>query len=269
MASSCRTQPTDRGRRTAVSFDPAPAPEGDLSLQVQVRAPVLVPPHHHPPTGLPGTVWDDHCPAESVPHRLGRGPGAADSCARAQRHYGVQSPGSDASRRDPALPRVGGLGSRPAVPRHSGSAVGPGGATNDDGTAAVVDYPLGDVPSIVRPPGRLNEGQTVLTNGMNVGGRAGTPSAPGDLAPGAHLYNLLAGQGLRLQIVNCATVRYFRLPHHQPRGGGGGANRRWEVYSTTRLSKAAPGGLNKVHPVRSYFRRPVARTSSRPSLPGP
>ena len=32
---------------------------------------------------------------------------------------------------------------------------------------------------------RSNEGQTVLTNGMNVGGRAGTPAAPGALAPGA------------------------------------------------------------------------------------
>ena len=89
--------------------------------------------------------------------------------------------------------------------------VGVGGATNDDGTAAVVSYAAGAVPSIIRPPGRLNEGQTVLTNGMNVGSRAGTPSAPGVLAPGAFTYNVEAGQGLRLQIVNCATVRYFRL----------------------------------------------------------
>jgi FtsP/CotA-like multicopper oxidase with cupredoxin domain len=88
---------------------------------------------------------------------------------------------------------------------------GPGGATNDDGTDAIVSYAAGDIPSIIRPTGRLNEGQTVLTNGMNVGGRAGTPSAPGALAASAHTLDVLSGQGLRLQIVNCATVRYFRL----------------------------------------------------------
>lgn len=89
--------------------------------------------------------------------------------------------------------------------------VGAGGATNDDGTPAVVSYAAGDVPSIIRPPGRLNEGQTVLTNGMNVGARAGTPSLPGALAPGAHTLDVESGQGLRLQIVNCAAVRYLRL----------------------------------------------------------
>jgi FtsP/CotA-like multicopper oxidase with cupredoxin domain len=90
--------------------------------------------------------------------------------------------------------------------------IGPAGsATNDDGTPALASYAAGDVPSIIRGAGRLNEGQTVLTNGVNVGGRLGTPSAPGALAPGAHLYDVLSGQGLRLQIVNCAAVRYFRL----------------------------------------------------------
>ncbi len=86
-----------------------------------------------------------------------------------------------------------------------------GSATNDDGSAAAVSYVAADVPSIVRPPGRLNEGQTVLTNGVNVGGRAGSPSAPGALAAGAQMLNVLSGQGLRLQIVNCATIRYVRL----------------------------------------------------------
>jgi FtsP/CotA-like multicopper oxidase with cupredoxin domain len=87
-----------------------------------------------------------------------------------------------------------------------------GSATNDDGTAAVVPYAAGAIPSIIRPRGRLNEGQTVLTNGVNVGGRAGTPSAPAAaLAGGAQTMDVLAGQGLRLQIANCATTRYFRL----------------------------------------------------------
>lgn len=59
--------------------------------------------------------------------------------------------------------------------------------------------------------GRSVEGQTVLTNGVNVGGRLGTPSAPGAVAAGATMINVQPGQGIRLQIVNTATIRYFRL----------------------------------------------------------
>jgi FtsP/CotA-like multicopper oxidase with cupredoxin domain len=69
----------------------------------------------------------------------------------------------------------------------------------------------GDVPNIQRHTQRVNEGQTVLTNGVNVGGRAGTPSAPGALAVGASLLDVSPGQGLRLQIGNAATTRFFRL----------------------------------------------------------
>jgi hypothetical protein len=57
----------------------------------------------------------------------------------------------------------------------------------------------------------VNEGNIVLTNGMNVGARGGTPSAPGALAAGAHTMEVQAGQGLRLQLVNAATTRFFRL----------------------------------------------------------
>lgn len=85
-----------------------------------------------------------------------------------------------------------------------------GSATNDDGTPAAASYVAEDVPSTVRT-GRTNEGQTVLTNGMNVGGRLGTPFAPGALAGTAETLDVRPGQGLRLQIVNCATIRYFRL----------------------------------------------------------
>ena len=88
----------------------------------------------------------------------------------------------------------------------------PGGsATNDDGTAAVTSYVAGEVPSIARGGGRLTEGQIVLTNGVYVGGRKGTPGAPTALDATAIKYNILSGQGLRLQIVNCATLRYMRL----------------------------------------------------------
>ncbi|MGZ8516887.1 MAG: multicopper oxidase family protein, partial [Chitinophagaceae bacterium] len=60
-------------------------------------------------------------------------------------------------------------------------------------------------------PGRTVEGQTVLTNGVNVGGRLGTPAAPGALAAGFTSINVNPGQGIRFQIVNTSTLRYFRL----------------------------------------------------------
>jgi FtsP/CotA-like multicopper oxidase with cupredoxin domain len=71
--------------------------------------------------------------------------------------------------------------------------------------------PAGSVPNIQKHSGRVNEGQTVLTNGVNVGGRAGDPAAPGALAAGAHTLAVQPGQGLRLQIGNTATTRFFRL----------------------------------------------------------
>lgn len=82
---------------------------------------------------------------------------------------------------------------------------------SDDGMASMV-YGAGDVPSLMKMTGRINEGQTVLTNGVNVGARPGSPGAPGlvDLMA-THRLPVRRGQGLRLQIVNCATTRYFRL----------------------------------------------------------
>jgi FtsP/CotA-like multicopper oxidase with cupredoxin domain len=85
-----------------------------------------------------------------------------------------------------------------------------GSATKDDGTPATTSYTFGDIPSTVRS-GRTNEGQTVLTNGVYVGGRLGSPSLTGALAGTAQTMNVQSGQGLRLQIANCATIRYFRL----------------------------------------------------------
>jgi FtsP/CotA-like multicopper oxidase with cupredoxin domain len=74
-------------------------------------------------------------------------------------------------------------------------------------------YHAGDVPNIQSPGliGRMGEGFTVLTNGVNVGARAGSPAAPGALAVGAATLDVQAGQGLRLQIVNPSPVRYVRL----------------------------------------------------------
>ena len=94
----------------------------------------------------------------------------------------------------------------PLHPAHAHAAV------NDDGMAPMgfMGWGPGDVPSLMAMGGRVNEGQTVLTNGVNVGGRPGSPSAPGALVGGYRL-PVRRGQGLRLQIVNCATTRYFRL----------------------------------------------------------
>jgi FtsP/CotA-like multicopper oxidase with cupredoxin domain len=55
------------------------------------------------------------------------------------------------------------------------------------------------------------EGQTVLTNGKNVGGRAGSPEAPGALLPGFSTFPVAPGSGIRLQLINGAHSRYFRL----------------------------------------------------------
>ena len=76
-----------------------------------------------------------------------------------------------------------------------------------------VAFGVGDVPNIQEPGphGRMSEGFTVLTNGVNAGARAGKPAAPGDLDPAAQTLNVEAGQGLRLQIVNPSPVRYLRL----------------------------------------------------------
>jgi FtsP/CotA-like multicopper oxidase with cupredoxin domain len=94
----------------------------------------------------------------------------------------------------------------------------PGQAINEDGSPAAASFAAGEIPNtqktMLTPAGfgdRTNEGQTVLTNGMNVGGRLGTPAAPGAVDPVAFTHDVQPGQGLRLRIVNCATTRYFRL----------------------------------------------------------
>jgi FtsP/CotA-like multicopper oxidase with cupredoxin domain len=86
-------------------------------------------------------------------------------------------------------------------------------------------FAAGDIPNIqtANGNGRVNEGQTVLTNGKNVGGRAGGPLADqpggvGALAPGASTLDVQPGQGLRLEILNASTTRYMRLLLTDPTG---------------------------------------------------
>ena len=78
--------------------------------------------------------------------------------------------------------------------------------------------PAGAVPNIQPAwncrmfPGacRVNEGQIVLVNGRQPAGRAGSPDAPGPLAPGADPLMMKSGEALRLRVINAAASRYFR-----------------------------------------------------------
>jgi FtsP/CotA-like multicopper oxidase with cupredoxin domain len=119
---------------------------------------------------------------------------------------------------DPSLPWVGGccLPEQPAPwPKElCETPIDDHGEPIVDGNMRPIPLRAGDIPNIqkkVDEQGRVNEGQTVLTNGVNVGGRAGSPEAPGALADGAYTVDVKPGEGLRLQIGNAAAVRYFRL----------------------------------------------------------
>ncbi len=86
-------------------------------------------------------------------------------------------------------------------------------------------FAAGDIPNIQtkNANGRTNEGQTVLTNGRVVGGRAGGPLADqpggvGALAAGAEVRDVQPGQGLRLELLNASAVRYMRLHLTTPSG---------------------------------------------------
>ncbi|HEV7769334.1 MAG TPA: multicopper oxidase domain-containing protein [Solirubrobacterales bacterium] len=135
---------------------------------------------------------------------------------------------NDAATYNPALPHVSG-GALPAQspPTPKNLCEGPGLAgpppnpypVDEDGTLRA-PFAASDIPNIQTAlhAGPTNEGQTVLTNGKNVGARAGTPAAPGALASGASVLDVQPGQGLRLQLVNSSTVRFFRLRLTTPTG---------------------------------------------------
>jgi FtsP/CotA-like multicopper oxidase with cupredoxin domain len=150
---------------------------------------------------------------------------------------------NDAATYNSALPHVSGgalsAQARP-VPKDlcDGGTVANGGGTTtypvDENGNTGPPFGPGDIPNIqtANHAGRVNEGQTVLTNGKNVGGRAGGPCAvdppatptcppqtpPGALDPGASLLNVQPGQGLRLQLLNASAVRYMRLQLTKPDG---------------------------------------------------
>ncbi|HEX6128939.1 MAG TPA: multicopper oxidase domain-containing protein, partial [Candidatus Limnocylindria bacterium] len=116
---------------------------------------------------------------------------------------------NDAETYDLSLPWVGG-GPLPAQsgPKPVDLCESP---IDNHGMALGAPLQAGDVPNVQKHNGRTNEGQVVLTNGMNPGGRAGDPSAPGALAVGASTLAVQPGQGLRLRLINTAATRFFRL----------------------------------------------------------
>jgi FtsP/CotA-like multicopper oxidase with cupredoxin domain len=71
--------------------------------------------------------------------------------------------------------------------------------------------PARDCPPVRGGGCRVVEGQMVLANGRVPAARAGSPDQPGALAPKAETIDVKAGKGLRLQIINAAITRYFRL----------------------------------------------------------
>ena len=194
-------------------------------------------PHHHASTnqvfkGLYGMILITD-PNEAALQASGTLPSAAQHAAdRAQRHDRLPRP-----RRQRAVRRREHLRPHAAVGRAARPAAGSADRQRDRRAAGAgqpappravrgadcdrrrrepagrADSTPGDIPNnqTLAANGRTNEGQTVLTNGMNVGGRAGKPTAPGALAAGALTYTVAAGQGLRLELLNAATTRFMRL----------------------------------------------------------
>jgi FtsP/CotA-like multicopper oxidase with cupredoxin domain len=177
-------------------------------------------PHHHSSTnqvfkGMYGSIIVTDPDEEALKGTVL--PSAADTPTLVLADLTVcKTPGSnDAVNFDPSLPHVSG-GPLPAQPDPTPTDLceaAPDGAAIDEDGNPRGDYAAGEVPNIQKSGtgSRVNEGQTVITNGVNVGHRGGSPSAPGALAAGAQTLDVLAGQGLRLQLVNAATVRFFRL----------------------------------------------------------
>ena len=174
-------------------------------------------PHHHASTdqvfkGLYGMILVTD-PNEAPLQASGTLPSAAQTFPIVLSDTTVcKAVGSnDAATYDPSLPWVGG-GPLPAQPAPTPKDLCETSPIDEDGSARG-PFAAGDIPNIqtAATSGRTNEGQTVLTNGVNVGGRAGSPSSPGALDPGASTLDVQAGQGIRFEVVNAATVRYMRL----------------------------------------------------------
>lgn len=172
-------------------------------------------PHNHTSTnqvfhGLYGMIIVDD-PNEAALKSSGTLPSAAQTRPLVLSDMTVCKSTNDAATYDPSLPWVGG-GALPVQATPTPKGLCETGALDEDGNPRG-PFAAGEIPNIQTSAtnGRTNEGQTVLTNGVNPGGRAGSPSAPGALAAGASTLDVQPGQGLRLQLLNAATIRFFRL----------------------------------------------------------
>ncbi len=208
---------------------PAVAPAGGtFDYKFTVRRPGIFwyHPHHHASTnqvakGLYGSIIiKDKQGYETALQNQGVIPSAAQTKTLVLSDITVcGAPGSNpATFDDTVLPHVSGIHSWAINYQNHPLTQSPRILCDDDpldanGNYVPGFYGAGDVPNIQSPSltGRMSEGFTVLTNGVNVGARAGTPKAPGALAVGASTLDVQAGQGLRLQIVNPSAVRYVRL----------------------------------------------------------
>ena len=175
-------------------------------------------PHHHSSTnqvfkGLYGMIIVTD-PNEAALQASSLIPSAADTHPVVLSDTTVcKQPGSnDAETYTPnAAPHVS--GGTPTQQAPKPVALCEGAPIDENGDPLAGDYQAGDIPAIQTKAsaGRVNEGQTVLTNGRNVGSRAGTPAAPGALAAGAETMTVRERQGVRLQFLNAASTRFFRL----------------------------------------------------------
>lgn len=195
------------------------APGGTFLYKFRVTRPGLYwyHPHHHSSTnqvfkGLYGMIIVDD-PNEAALQSNLTIPAAADTHPIVFSDMTVckAPPTNDSPTYNPALPHVSG-GALPAQAGPTPKTLCETAPIDEDG-APRGPYAAGDVPNIqtAATSGRTNEGQTVLTNGKNVGARAGTPAAPGALAPGASTMPVKARQGVRLQLLNASAIRYMRL----------------------------------------------------------
>ena len=166
-----------------------------------------------------------------------------------------KAPGSnDTATYDPSLPWAGG-GPLPVQPGPTPFTLCEGSPVDHfgDPLPAGEVHPEGAIPNVSLPGTRVNEGQTVLVNGMNVGGRGGDPSSPGSLDAGALTLAVQPGQGIRLQVINAATTRFFRLrltlsdgtlvPLIRVGGEGGLLDSALLPGGTLTLDQLAPGEL--------------------------
>ncbi len=195
------------------------APNGTFLYKFQVNRPGVFwyHPHHHASTnqvfkGMYGMIVVED-PNEGALQASGALPSPAQTKPIVLSDTTVckAPPSNDTATYDPASPHVSG-GALPAQAPPTPKDLCETSPIDEDGAARGA-FAAGDIPNVQSPDpnGMTNEGQTVLANGKNVGARAGTPSAPGALAAGASKLDVQAGQGVRLQLVNAATIRFFRL----------------------------------------------------------